>query len=152
MDGFTVSAEPTYYKFTFGSTSYIVREALEGAHVAYKDVTQQAIRMSGDQRAQSATFAAGGSKDDAMLISRCLFRYVEGKEEPISLEEVLGLPRKLTARLLKWIRHNSGMDEDEETIEFLERRIASDTGKLERLKGGHTPGKDGRPTTINTSA
>lgn len=136
-----LDATPKFIKFTYDNHSLILREAPEKAHIAYKNVTARAIRMNGDTTSQQAQFN-GGAEDEATLVGLSLFHLREGGlEEPVGFDFAAALPRRIFSRIYKQLRRMSGMDEDQETVEFLERRIAKDQAKLSKLKNGDTPGK-----------
>lgn len=156
-DDFNMSAEPIKFgPFTItlppnkgGEKKCILCEATEAAHNAYKAVTVRAMRVSADvDGTERRASLEGGQEADATLVARCLFVVKDdGSEHPVTLDFVLGLPRRITLRLYKKIRDISGMDEDEETVEFLTHRITSDQKKLERLKRDGEPGKSDQPST-----
>lgn len=147
-DVFNFSTEPVYYDFSIGSVQYRIREASEEGIIAYKNCSLQHLvaREQGDNKVLSAS---GGADADSILISKCLFRLEGDKEISIPVSTIKALPHKITSRLYKWIRKNSGMDEEQETEEFLTKRIASDTKKLAALKEG-VPGK-GEQSSTNVS-
>lgn len=149
-DIFNFSTEPVYMDFSIDGKSYRLREAGEGGIIAYKNCALQNLvaKEVGDSKTVSAS---GGAEADAILISQCLFTLGEGgKESSVSLQRVKELPYRITVRLYKWIRANSGMDEEQETQEFLTKRIQSDSDKLTKLVKDGTPGKDVPSSTSNT--
>lgn len=163
-EGFDFSAEPKFFgPFTIfhkgQSAQYIVREALEAGHVAYKDETSKSMKVSGSSIDNMTASLEGGSKADTILIQKCLFKViaitsgdqVTVREDPVTLGFVMDLPRRITGRLYQKIRQISGMDEEQETVEFLTKRIESDRKKIARLEKDGVPGKDEPSSTTNTS-
>lgn len=143
--GFDFSLEPKYTKFTIGETAYILREASEDAHTSYKNFTMRSMRFTGVEGGEKKAQLMGGAEADTQLLSKCLFRLKrmgeQQVEEPVPFEEISLLPRRITKRLYNWVRANSAMDEEEETVEFLQKRIKSDQQKLYSLLGEGNPGK-----------
>lgn len=141
------STELVYWDFMLNNEKFRLKEALETAHIAYKNVAIQNMKVSEEKGGEFT----GGADADAVLVSKCLFKLVEdSKEQPIQLHFVKSLPRKIFTRLYTWIRKNSGMDEEQETEEFLTKRIASDTTKLANLQKAGPMGKGDQPSITVT--
>ena len=144
------SSKPNEWVFSIDNTSYVLREAKEDAVIAYKDISMRHLQFS-EREGGMAGQLSGGAEADAFLVSKCLFR-IDGegetrKELPVPPTFVRNLPHRISSRLYKWVKSNSGMLEEEETIEVLEKRIKSDQSKLARLKKGETEGKDSCSST-----
>lgn len=160
LESFNVSAEPiTFGPFTItfppekgGPVQLVLHEASEAAHNAYKAVTVKAMRVSARENSdeRKASFD-GGQEADAVLVSKCLFKVVGGSLQPVDLNFVLGIPRRITKRLYAKVRQMSAMDEDEETIEFLTSRVESDRRKIAAIREHGPMGKSERSTTRATS-
>lgn len=139
-EDFNFSVEPVSFgPFAIGSKQYVLKEATEDAYTAYRNVSMRAMRLVDG----NTTVSEGGSEADTLLVQRCLFEIMgEGKEVPVKLDFVRGLSRKTTSKLYAKVRAISGMDEDEETKEFLEKRVKRDTEKLAKLAKDETPVKN----------
>lgn len=148
QNGFNFSTEPLYWDFSIGDTKYRLKEAGEDGVIAYKNCSLQHL-VAHEKGESKILSASGGAEADSILISKCLFTLEGDNETPVSPQKVKALPHRITSRLYKWIRKNSGMDEEQETEEFLAKRIASDTKKLASLKEG-VPGK-GEQSSTNDS-
>lgn len=129
------------------ASSFLLREASEAGHIAYRDATMRGMMIRKEEGATAEASVTGGADADAILVARSLFRLTPGAsddapqiENPVTLEFVKGLPRRITARLYSKVRELSGMDEDQETVEFLSKRIKSDHAKLSKLQKDGTPG------------
>lgn len=130
---FNFSNEPVKFgPFLIGSTSYILREASEDAYTAYRNVSMKSMKLLEG----NTTVSEGGQEADGVLIQRCLFQLLNNNEVPVKHDFVRGLPRRVTRKLYDKIREISAMDVDEETTEFLTKRIERDTKKLDALKRG----------------
>lgn len=152
---FDFSLEPKSIRFTIGSQAYVLREASEEAYTSYRNLTMRHLRFVGTESGEKKAQLTGGAEADTQLLAKCMFKVSrhgdQTAEEPVPFETVSSLPRRITSRLLNWVRENSGMNEDLETAEFLEKRIKSDTEKLAELRAEGAAGKDGQPSTSNTS-
>lgn len=157
-DTFNFSAQPQVFgPFAIGSDQYVLREASEDAHIAYRDVSMRAMSLSGDSSSQKARIE-GGAEADAVLVSKCLFKLDptvllndKPTERPVTVQFVRTLPRRIVSKLYNKVRELSGMDEDEETEQFLTARIESDRKKLAALRKDGTPGNDEPGSTPSTS-
>lgn len=153
--GFDFSLEPRYTKFSVGKEEFVLREASEEAYTSYKNLTMRSMRFSGVEGGEKKAQMIGGAEADTQLISKCLFRLKKNGdqviEDPVPFEVISAMPRRTTSRMYQWIRMNSGMEEEVETIEFLEKRIKSDQDKLAVLRGDGTAGKDEPNFTSNIS-
>lgn len=130
MDEFNFSAEPVSFPVTISDKKYILKEASEDAFTAYRNVSQKAMKLM-----DGHLVSDGGQEADTVLVQRCLFEILDtGVHVPTKLDFVRGLPRRITKPLYSKIRQMSGFDEDEETVEFLTKRIEQDTKKLDILK------------------
>jgi len=115
----------------FMGKEYFMREASEAAVASFQNCMISSAKMSDEGK-----FLGLGNMATAnsLLISKCLFeRLPDGKDganPPV--EEVSLWPHRVTAPVLKWIKDVSGLNTDE-TAEFLKKRIAEDTIKLEKL-------------------
>lgn len=147
------SSKPNAWFFTIDSFRYVAREAKEDAVIAYKDVSMRHLQFSEGVGGMKSGQLSGGAEADAVLVSRCLFKIVgdgeDAKEVPVSLQEVKSMRHAISKRIYMWIKKNSAMEEEEETIDLLERRIKDDTAKLARLKKGDTEGKDSCSSTAS---
>lgn len=145
------STEPIKWYFAIDGISYVVKEASEDAYTSYRNATMQHLKVIESKEGNQGSFT-GGAEADTILVTKCLFKVEKNgeaeREVPVPIHFVKGLKRSITSRLYQWIRKNSGMDEEQETVEFLTKRIQDDTKKLERLKkDGGVLGKDGSSST-----
>jgi hypothetical protein len=160
---FVFSLEPKEFHFSIphvtGERRFVCREASEKAHTRYRNVTMKALTFRGDDKERTGQFS-GGAEADTKLVAECIFEKTlkpgpEGKMvpglSPVSEVEVAGWPRRITSRIYNWIKANSGMDDEEETEEFLVARIESDQAKLARIREHGKPGKGGPSSTSDTS-
>ncbi len=136
--------------------SYILREASEAAHIAYRDITARSMRMGETDKGEKNVSVLGGSDADSVLLAYCLFRRLTSSQgaisdTPVPLEFVKALPRRVTSKLIEQLRTLSGMDEDQESDEFLSKRIAADTVKLETLRKKVSPPSEGQSSISTTS-
>lgn len=158
-DDFNMSAEPQVFgpfslTFPTGARQFMLREPTEAAHIAYKNASMRGmtIKAAGekDDSPMSATMASG-AEADTVLVAHCLFEVTQvgpldpnsptqPMERPMGYDFVKNLPRRITARLYAKVRALGGMDEDQETPDFLRNRIKSDTSKLARIEKDGTPG------------
>lgn len=154
-NSFDFSLEPRFTTFTIAGEKFVLREASEEAYTSYKNLTMRAMRFVGVDGGEKRAQMIGGAEADTQLISKCLFRIKKQHdkeiEDPVPFEVVSAMPRRTTSQMYNWIRTNSGMDEEVETIEFLEKRITSDQQKLAVLRGEGTSGKDEPSSTFNIS-
>lgn len=130
------------WHFSIEGQPFVLREAQEADHIAYKDVSITKMRVTEDKGGEFT----GGADADAVLVCKCMRKLVATgettTEQPVPLPFIKGLPRQHFKRFLRWVRLNSGMDDEKETAEFLKKRIASDTRKLELLEKDGPVGKD----------
>lgn len=128
---FNFSAEPVSIPVTINSKQYILKECSEDAFTAYRNVSQKAMTL-----VDGKLVSEGGAEADTLLLQRCLFEVVgeDKPNPPVKLEFIRGLPRRITKPLYNKLRQMSGFDEDEETVDFLTKRIEHDTKKLKALK------------------
>ncbi len=131
---FNFSLEPlTYGPFQLGKDMYLLREASEDAYTSYRNISTKSLKLLDN----GSTVSEGGQEADTILVQKSLFLILPGGAEvPAKLDFVRGLPRRITSHLYKKVREMSGMNEDEETVEFLTKRIERDTKKLKGLKEG----------------
>ncbi len=133
-EDFNFSDEPVKYgPFSIGKRTFILHECTEAAFTAYRNIVSKSVRRDDDTK---TIYQNGGQEADAMLIQRCLYEVTSGKEIPTPLAFVEDLPRKISSKLYQKIREISEFDKEEETIELLTKRIASDTEKLNALNEG----------------
>lgn len=159
-EDFNFSVEPRQFgPFSIGNDQFILKEASEAAHIAYKDATTKGIRVSGKDIESMSASVDGTSQADAILVQKCLFKVKQTNNPelpvqylPSDLNYVLGLPRRITKRLYAKVRDLSGMDAEQETADFLRSRIAKDQERLAKLERDGAPGKDGLPSTTITSS
>lgn len=135
------SAEPREYgPFGIGKDkTYVLTEPSEDAYTAYRNISMRAMKLvEGD-----TTVSDGGQEADTTLVQKCLFEILpSGARVPTKLDFVRALPRRITFRLYKKVRELGDMDSEQETEEFLTKRIAADQKKLTRLQGKETPAKN----------
>lgn len=172
-----MSAEPqSFGPFTItlppkqgGPRQFLLTEASEKAHTTYRNVTRRAMRMSMSEKTEERRAQIeGGEEADATLVAACLFEVMvnpsnprdfsfksvdpaSGQPNSMSVGFVMGLPRRITKRLYDKVRVLSAMDEDEETVDFLRKRIESDQKKVARLTEAGPAGKGGPSSTQLTS-
>ncbi len=143
---FNFSAEPVKIPVTINGNPYVLREASEDAYTAYRNVSAKSIKHNED----GGAYFDGGQEADTLLLQRCLFEVLKNSsgdvEQPVKLDFVRGLPRRITKTLYLKLREMSGLDEESETVETLTKRIEKDTKRLARLKSaeakGETPAKN----------
>lgn len=156
---FNFSLAPQVFgPFKIGDVSYILKEATEAAHIAYRDATMRSMRVAEDSKGEKIASVAGGSEADTILIAYCLFRRSPDPGNPsfppdatVPVEFVKSLPRRITSKLYFKVRELSGMDEDQETKDFLTKRIEGDKKKLDALSKKELPADGGPSTTSITS-
>lgn len=158
-DSFNMSAEAKVFgPFTIsgvpgGDKRLVMVEASEAAHIAYRDASTNGMVIRGNEKSdEREATVKGANVADAILVAACLVE-VNTDGTPVSVDPntkhpktvsvdwVKGLPRRITSRLYAKVRMMSGMDEDQETEEFLTKRIETDTRKLARLRKDGPAGK-----------
>lgn len=132
---FNFSDEPIVFgPFSIGKRSFVLKECSEAAYTAYRNSINRSVRRSNEDT--KLVYQDGGQEADTLLIQRCLYEVVGEKQVPVTLVFVEELPRKISSKLYDKIREISGMDDEEETIALLEKRIESDKKKLADLNEG----------------
>lgn len=126
---------------------FLLREVGEKGHSRYMSQSLRGMAVKEGDDGKKTLSMEGANLADSHLTASCLFEVTVDSdntvitEKPCTPEFVQSLPHRIAARLYKKARDLSGMNEDEETVEFLEKRIASDTKRLELLKTAGTVGK-----------
>lgn len=114
MEDFVLQAEPTVFgPFKIGPDDYVLVGADEGAHSAYKNATMRGMQVIADEKDNKTVTSRGTAEADAILISKCLFKLVNGQRQAVDVKFVNSLPRQSSKRLYEKVREISGMDEDE---------------------------------------
>jgi hypothetical protein len=156
-DEFSFSIAPTVFgPFKIGTHLFVLKEATEAAHIDYRDTMMRSMRASESKTGEKIATVTGGSDAESVLIMRCLFRRTENTnggttDAQVPLDFVRALPRRITSKLYAKVREISGMDEEQETEEFLTKRIESDRAKLETLSKKGAPSPDGPSSTSGIS-
>lgn len=162
-DEFVYSAAPkTFGPFTIvvpnkPERKFVLYEASEAAHTAYRDATASGMRITVNEKTEERQGVMSGvGKADAVLTGMCLVEVRpesntdnivpvaldrDGNPVPVGTTYVMSLPHRISGNLYRKVRQMSGMDEDGETVEFLKKRITSDQAKLDRLERIGPPGK-----------
>lgn len=132
---FNFSDEPiTFGPFPIGKRTFVLKECSEATFTAYANSIKKALRRSTEDT--KILYQDGGQEADTLLLQRCLFEVVGEKQIPTPLAYIEDLPRRISSKLYAKIREISGMDDEQETIEFLTSRIESDKKKLADLNEG----------------
>lgn len=111
--------------FKYKGKSYILREASSKACAKYRDARNKATRVNPDGK-----FA--GFSDlhmtETYLLSYCIFEVRDGKELPVSQEELLSWPNRVTKPLFAKIEEVSDLyDEGEERQQLVKALSLSDS-------------------------
>lgn len=129
------SDEPIVFgPFSIGKRSFVLKECSESAYTAYRNSINKSVRRSNEDT--KLIYQDGGQEADTLLIQRCLYEIIGEKQHPVTLTFVEELTRRISSKLYDKIREISGMDDETETLEFLEKRIESDKKKLADLNEG----------------
>lgn len=121
---------------TIGTTSYVLREASGGAVVAWRNFQIRAARFGGGGKLERVGDIADA---EPLLVALCLFPVNdrgEAAKKHVSEDFVRGLPNRVVKVLFERAKEMSDLNEEEaESAEFLEKRIAADQAKLASLRG-----------------
>ncbi len=157
-EDFNFSLEPKQFgPFSIGEKQFILREATEAAHVAYKNEGMKGVKVTGKTIDSMSAAIEGTNMADTILVQKCLFEIVKSNNPEIpvrynqvDLGYVLNLPRRITQRLYAKVRHLSGMDA-EETPEAIKKQIEALQQRLLLIEKDGAAGKGGPPSTTSTS-
>ena len=131
--------EPRQESLTIAGKAYILREASEGAACKYRNKAMAAARM-----ADGKLVGMDGAADvEPLLVSLCLWEVTDKGERPVSLATVMGWPARVVKPLFARAKAMSALDEEEqETRETLEEKMAALQGKLALLDEANGHGSD----------
>lgn len=151
--------EPKVQRVRYKGKVYWLREASEGASVAWRNVHTSSARHD-----EQGKFISVGAIADAepVLVSKCLY-YADAATgglpvlptgEPDAkflVPEALirGFPHQVISKLYSWIMDNSGLREPD-TEESLKERIKADVAKLRTIRTAKHP-KTPKPPALNPS-
>lgn len=131
---------PQQQTVRYGGKTYVLREASEGAAIAFRDRSARGLSFQDGKVAR----VDGIAEVQALLVSECLFKadadgqvLANGQGQPVrgaTLQELKGWPSRFVRRLFDWVKAVSQLAE-EETEESLARDIAALQGRLARLRG-----------------
>jgi hypothetical protein len=111
----------------------------------YKNLSMRAAKYGADGKVESIE---GLADVETQLVGDCLFTMTTQGEPDKKVGLVFA--KKLNNRILKplfeFVKKVSEIEDDQETVEFLEKRIQSDTEKIKKLKKDN-PLKNGQTTT-----
>lgn len=115
---------------TMGKARYILREADGDTACRYQNANLERVQYSNDGKLVNIR---GGADVQPFLISLCLFETDEKgevrvsdhtkKEMRVSIETIRKWPNPVMRRLFNWVKENSDLGEEEETVEKLRKKL-----------------------------
>lgn len=132
---------------TMGQRKFILREALHGQVKAWRNYQARSSRFTADGK-----FAGVGNIADAdsYLLAACTVELMpDGTERQVTQEEIAhsktGWKEKVVRPMLTTLKEVSGIkDEEEESEEYLVNKIEELQSKLDKVRQGHSPLKNGQ--------
>ncbi len=135
---------------TINGIKYLLCEADGEAVRMYKNLSMRAARYNEEGKLQSIE---GLADVETQLVGDCLFTMNSNREPDKKVG--LAFAKKMGNRILKpmfeFVKKVSEIDEEQETIEFLEKRIESDTKKIKKLREENSL-KNGQSHTASTTS
>lgn len=124
--------EPVVILVTIAGKKYRLHEASGGAVCAFRNAMFANTKLSPEGKPETFGTMADA---DPVLVSKCLYEILpDGKSEgPVHVNQIRAWPNAILRKLSAKVKEISDLG-DEETVEVLEKRIADDTAKLERLR------------------
>ena len=121
------SIEPIEIRITIAGKQYILREADDAAVTAYRNSQVRSARVV------DGKFTGMGdvANSEPLLLSKCLFE--EAGRKAVPLAEISKWRHRVTRPLIERLKKISDIDTGD-TIEGLEKRIATDQDKLNKLR------------------
>lgn len=130
----------------FQSRNYLLVEALGDAVAQWRNAQLAGTTLRQSDGSDTKTIALGGMADgEPLLVSLCLFHpgkngelVLDGRgnvdtRQRVPLSVVRGWPHRVVNCLFERVKKMSGLDQTE-TVDSLEKSIASSRKRLERLK------------------
>lgn len=126
---------PRHVNVTVGGDRYRLREATEAAYLDYESARASQAKLEDGV----LTGMGGAVQAEAALLAACLFKVNGGPDSQVEEKVAEPTVRKWAARvvrpLVERLKIISGIS-DLESADQLERRIAADRKKLEKLRAG----------------
>lgn len=135
---------------TIKGVKYLLCEADGEAVRMYKNLSMRAARYNEEGKVQSIE---GLADVETQLVGDCLFTITKDgdPDKKVGLVFAKKLNNRILKPLFEFIKKVSEIDEEQETIPFLEKRIEQDTKKIETLRKDN-PLKNGQSTTVPSSS
>ena len=123
---------PTEIPVTIDGKAYVLREASEAAAVQYRDITINGAKMQDGK----VVGVHGISRAEPTLVSLCLFEKGDKGEVAVAFATVASWPARVVKDLFENAKRISHLNEEEETVETLEKQIAALQERLAAKRGG----------------
>lgn len=144
--------EPISVKVEIKKVQYVLKEADEAASIKFRNFMSRNV-----------TYQEGGvarienqGEAPALLVSLCLFKVSQDREGkdvhvPVHIADIKKWKTSLVSSLYRKARQISGMDDEEETVESIDKQIDELTMKREKLLDGMKE-KNSSPATEGSSS
>lgn len=145
-------------EYTIDGKDYILRQAPTKLVTKWKNFTVSSARLVIDPKTNQRLITSGDvAASEPLLVSYCLFLLQDNNGQrsliPVGLNFIENWPYPIIERLFEDAKKLCKIktEEDEDTIESLQDRIARDREKLDKLLAGESEAKNSQLNTTDNS-
>lgn len=142
--------EPQFWEFEYKKRKFVLREASTEAGVRFRNSLAKATKF---ENGKPVGAGEGAGESAVALLSGCLFEKTgEDKERPVPRVTFGAWPDRITQDLFTRALKMSGLDQEMETVDNLEKQIKDLQERLAKVKGAPEQEKNSLSATTSISA